>query len=132
MLFMANYRITCTRREHFTEPNGKAHVVAVGTGRSAGHFDTLWAVEEVLQAMEHGHKFYTQGAESGRVALVEKVVCCFCRRPFIRSMGERSWDTDIENLPHCEERSRCGFQDAADFGRCDRRQAAKHRVLENT
>ena len=100
---MAQFRITCTRLESFAEPGRKPHIVAVGTGRSTGRFDTLWAVDEVLHAMDHGHIFYTQGEKSRRIVRVEQVVCPDCQRTFIDCRSESSRDADLENLPHCED-----------------------------
>lgn len=77
---MANFRIICTNQEPAGQPNDRAHIVAVGTGISPDKYDRYWSLNEVLSAMDQGHGFYTQGRNSGKVAVVQKYVCPNCTR----------------------------------------------------
>jgi hypothetical protein len=113
---MAKYRITSIRLDRLAEPDGKVHIVAVGTGRAPGRFDTLWAVDEVLHAMEHGHVFYTRGVLSGRVGLVEPAFCPVCGQIFIRSKAGGPEDADLEGLPECDEPPGWAFEEAPNSG----------------
>ena len=56
---------------------------------------------EVLTAMDEGHRFYTQGAENGKVAQVEKYTCSQCRRTYIRSTPDAVSDNNLDNLRPC-------------------------------
>jgi hypothetical protein len=98
---MARYRIVCTNQEPVNEPNRTAHIVRVGTGSTADRYDRLWTLNEVLLAMDRGDTFYTQGAQSGKVAEVEKYVCSGCRRTYIRSNADAVTDNNLDNLPRC-------------------------------
>lgn len=99
---MARYRIVCTQQELVNEPNRQAHIVRVGTGITAQRYDQLWALDDVLRAMDRGDTFYTKGEQSGRVAEVEKFICGSCRRTFIRSTADAVTDNNLDNLPRCE------------------------------
>lgn len=99
---MARYRIICTNQEPAGLPNDRAHIVAVGTGATPDSYDSYWTLPEVLRAMDQGHVFYTQGRNSGKVALVEKYICGRCGRTHIRSAPDAVQDNNLDNLPNCQ------------------------------
>ena len=53
---MAQYRIICTNQEPASQPNDRAHIVAVGTGDESG-YNAYWSLNQVLSAMDQGHRF---------------------------------------------------------------------------
>jgi hypothetical protein len=98
---MSQYRIVCTTQEPASLPNDRAHIVAVGTGTTAG-YDHYWQLNEVLTAMDNGDVFFTHGETSKKDALVEKYVCPFCTRTHIRSRPDAVTDNNLDNLPRCQ------------------------------
>ena len=98
---MANFRIICTNQEPAGQPNDRAHIVAVGTGTTPDKYDRYWSLAEVLNAMDQGNVFYTQGKNSGTVAYVQKYVCPNCTRTHIRSAPDAVQDNNLDNLPNC-------------------------------
>lgn len=94
------YRIVCTNQEPSGVSLHRAHIVTVGTGTSPDKADKQWALAEVLQALARGDEFYTQGAQSGRVARVEKYVCA-CGRTTIRSSPDAVYDNNLDNMRVC-------------------------------
>jgi hypothetical protein len=97
---MTKYRITCVRREFGDEPDRVNHVTALGTGRSLGHFDTLWDVDEVLRAIDRGTVFYLKEDGSGRLRRVERGRCACCGRETVRCGSNLG---AMDGLPLCEE-----------------------------
>ena len=98
---MARYRIVCTEQVPADQPPTHAHIVAVGTGNNPDQADKGWSLDEVLYAMDRGDIFYTQGVQSGKVALVEKYYCTPCRRYFIRSAPDAVKDNNLDSLRRC-------------------------------
>lgn len=97
---MSQYRIVCTRQEPVCQPNNRAHIVAVGTGTPSG-YEQIWTLSQVLTAMALGNTFYTQGAQSGKVAMVESYRCGYCGNGHIRSVADNVTDNNLDNLPRC-------------------------------
>lgn len=98
---MASYRIVCTEQAPLGVPHSHAHIVAVGTGIDSTSAAERWALDQVLAAIDRGHVFYTLGDVSGRRAEVEKYVCAFCRRTYIRSRPDAVRDNNLDNLRAC-------------------------------
>jgi hypothetical protein len=98
---MAQYRIICTNQEPASQPNDRAHIVAVGTGDESG-YNAYWSLNQVLSAMDQGHVFYTYGQTSGKTATVHKYVCPNCSRTHIRSAPDAVTDNNLDNLPTCQ------------------------------
>ncbi len=98
---MARYRIICTRQEPASAPPSHQHIVAVGTGIDSRQYNTLWSLDQVLDAMRRGETFYTQGDQSGRIAEVEAYHCGYCRRYHIRSRADAVADNNLDNLCRC-------------------------------
>jgi hypothetical protein len=98
---MARYRIICTRQEPATAPPSHQHIVSVGTGTEPRHYNNLWTLDQVLEAMRRGDSFFTQGEQSGRIAEVESYQCTYCRRMHIRSHRDVVTDNNLDNLSRC-------------------------------
>lgn len=98
---MTSYRIICTEQRPFGAPHSHAHIVAVGTGDTASHWNRRWTLDEVITAMARGDTFYTRGETSGRIANVERYNCASCNRTYIRSTPDAVQDNNLDNLPHC-------------------------------
>lgn len=98
---MANYRIVCTNQEPVTQPTTHAHIVTVGTGADPNKADKRWSLQEVMNAMDRGDAFYTQGVSSGKIAWIEKYNCALCRRTYIRSTPDAVHDNNLDSLRQC-------------------------------
>lgn len=98
---MARYRIVCTNQEPADQPPTHAHIVAVGTGIITTEYTRKWTLDEVLKAMKGGDTFYTKGAQSGKVAEVERYTCRPCQRDYIRSDADAVKDNNLDSLPSC-------------------------------
>lgn len=94
---MAEHRIICTRQEAFDMPRPHAHVIIVGTEKSAG-YSKLWTITEVYNAMDQGHTFYTHGDKSGKSASVQKCKCPHCQQNTLRSAPDAVTDNNLDNL----------------------------------
>jgi len=95
------YRIVCTNQEAVHYPTTHAHIVAVGTRTDPKKADTQWTLAQVIAARDRGDVFYTQGEQSGKIALVEKYVCSRCNRTYIRSARDAVYDNNLDNLGRC-------------------------------
>ena len=103
---MAQYRIVCTTQVPVYEPTTHAHIVAVGTGDDPDQYSKYWTLDEVLQAIDAGHTFYTKGETSGKTALVEKLLCPSCRGTYtIRSKPDAVKDNNLDSLRTCRASS---------------------------
>ena len=98
---MADYRIVCTEQEPVYEPTTHAHIVGIGTGQDPDKADTHWSLDEVLAAMDRGHRFYTVSPSTGKTALIEKFTCTRCWRTFIRSTPDAIHDNNLDSLRRC-------------------------------
>jgi len=98
---MAQHRIVCTVQEPVGHPHTDAHIVSVGTGNDPTKADLKWSLDGVLQAMDQGHIFFTKGERSGKTTLVEKYVCAYCQRTYIRSGPDRVEDNNLDSLYRC-------------------------------
>jgi hypothetical protein len=98
---MARYRIICTRQEPASAPPSHQHIVAVGTGTEPRHYNNLWTLDQVLEALRRGDSFFTQGEQSARIAEVESYHCTYCRRTHIRSHRDVVADNNLDNLSRC-------------------------------
>lgn len=98
---MGNHRIVCTNQEPAGQAPTHAHIVAVGIGKTSDTYDRHMSLAEVLAAMSYGEVFYTQGEQSGKVALVHKVYCPVCHREIIRSAPDAVHDNNLDSLRYC-------------------------------
>src|SRR5687767_14646098 len=98
---MAQYRIVRTEQEPAGHPPQYARIVAVGIGDDPQAASDRWTVEEVVAAMDLGHVFYTQGEQSGQIAVVDKYWCSQCMRYHIRSAPDAVWDNNLDSLRYC-------------------------------
>jgi hypothetical protein len=98
---MANYRIVCTEQEPASQPPQHAHIVAVGIGTTTDHYNQRLTLSQVIQMMDHGDRFFTMGAQSGKSAWVEKYYCTYCRQYHIKSAADAVRDNNLDNLPYC-------------------------------
>lgn len=100
-----NYRIVCTEQEPAQNPPQHAHIVAVGVGDNSNSASQRLTLAEVIQRMEYGDEFYTQGLLTGTRAKVEKYFCTFCKRTHIRSSRDATTDNNLDNLRYCHWKS---------------------------
>lgn len=99
---MAEYRIVCTNQEPVYQPNTHAHIVTVGTGTDPYKASHRWSLQEVIDAIDSGDRFYTQGVNSGTVAEVLKTVCIVCdHRYILRSAPDAVTDNNLDSLRTC-------------------------------
>jgi len=98
---MSAYRIVCTNQEPVSQPPQHAHIVAVGIGADPNKASRRLSLAEILQMVDQGDQFFTQGAQSGKVAHVEKFWCSHCRRNHIRSAADAVKDNNLDNLRIC-------------------------------
>lgn len=98
---MAQYRIVCTEQEPYGHSPSSARIVAVGVSDGAQIAAARWTVEQVIEAMDRGHVFYTRGEQSGKIALVEKYWCSRCVRYHIRSAADAVYDNNLDSLRFC-------------------------------
>jgi hypothetical protein len=98
---MSTYRIVCTKQEPASAPPTHAHIVAVGTGNDPNQATERWALVQVIQKMDAGDQFFTQGEKSGKRANVEKYYCSHCRQQHIRSSADATTDNNLDSLRIC-------------------------------
>jgi len=97
---MANYQITCVRRESCPNPHSPGHIVVVGTRDQSGA-RCHWTLAEVCQALRNGDTFYTQGSTSGLIGAVAAGKCAGCNGGTLRSYGVLALDNDLDSFPDC-------------------------------
>jgi hypothetical protein len=98
---MTTYRIVCTEQQLAWQPPKHAHIVAVGTGTDPDKASQRLTLAEVIQMMDNGNRFYTQGVKTGKTAWVEKYWCSHCRQYHIRSNADAIADNNLDNLRYC-------------------------------
>ena len=98
---MSTFRIVCTNQEPASQPPQHAHIVAVGIGDDPNKASRRLTLAEVIQMLDQGDQFYTQGVQSGKVAKVEKYACQYCRRYHIRSTADAVKDNNLDSLRIC-------------------------------
>lgn len=98
---MADYRIVCTEQEPAGASPKHAHIVAVGVGDDSARAGERLTTDEVIAAMNRGHRFYTKGERSGRVATVIQVRCTPCNRIIIKSAPDAVEDNNLDSLRYC-------------------------------
>jgi hypothetical protein len=96
-----NYRIVCTEQEPVSAPPKHAHIVAVGVGTNPETATERLTFIQVIQMIEAGSIFYTQGVQTGKVARVEKYWCNHCGRYHIRSSPDATTENNLDNLRYC-------------------------------
>ena len=101
---MADYRVVCSEQVPAAAHSRNAKIVAVGTGSDPDRASQRWTVAEVVNAMQRGDRFYTQGKASGRVAWVEKYWCPACGGWHIRSTRDAVVDNNLDSLRACSWR----------------------------
>jgi hypothetical protein len=62
-------------------------------------------VAQVIEALDRGHRFYTQGKASGRIAWVEEYWCHVCGGWHIRTGADAVIDNNLDSLRACAWRS---------------------------
>jgi Protein of unknown function (DUF3892) len=95
---MAVYRIVCTTQAPADKMPSHQHIVGVGTGTDPNHANKLWTLQQVLNTMDAGEKFFSQGVVSGKQAYMEDYTCRYCNRRFIRSRADAVQDNNLDNL----------------------------------
>jgi hypothetical protein len=99
---MTRYRIVCTEQEPVNEPARRAHIVAVGTNTNGAEIaNERWTLQQVLELMDRGHEFYTQGLTTGKTASVKPFVCPYCSRRHLKSAADSVTDNNLDSLRFC-------------------------------
>ena len=101
-----NYRIVCTEQEPAQNPPRFAHIVAVGLGNNPDKADQRLTLSQVIQKIDSGDRFYTQGLKTGEIAWVEKYRCPHCGKYHIRSSPDATTDNNLDSLRYCQWRNR--------------------------
>lgn len=99
---MTTYRIVCTDQQPASMPPQHAHIVAVGVGDDPNRATARFTLQDVIQKIDAGDQFYTQGTLSGKVAKVEKYRCGRCNQTHIRSTPDAVQDNNLDNLRSCK------------------------------
>ena len=102
---MADHRVVCTEQVPASAHPRNAKIVAVGTGTDPGKASKRWTVAKVVGAIDQGHRFYTQGKASGKIALVEKYWCGACAVWHIRTNADAVLDNNLDSLRTCSWRN---------------------------
>ena len=78
-----------------------AHVIAVGIGSNLWEEKERLTLSQVIQKMDNGDRFFTQGFRTGKINWVEKYWCSHCGRDNIRSSPGVARDNDLEFQRYC-------------------------------
>lgn len=100
---MTEHRIVCTTQEPLSKPHEQAHIRAVGVGQDPSSADRKMQLEEVLQALKNGDKFYT--LVDGEKAYVHDYDCDTCGETTIRTNPDSSEANNLDSLRECNWRS---------------------------
>jgi hypothetical protein len=95
------YRIVCTEQEPAPNPPQHAHIVGVGVGSNPEAASQRYTLLEVIQMMDRGDRFYTQGNRTGAIASVVKYWCSYCARYHIRSSPDATTENNLDHLRYC-------------------------------
>lgn len=98
---VVDYRVVCTAQSEWGRP-GHGHIEAVGTGVQSASWAFQWSVNDVLQAMAAGHRFYTISQSSDGLAWIHPFDCS-CGLQTIRSGPDAAPDNNLDALPQCLE-----------------------------
>jgi hypothetical protein len=100
---MGYHRIVCTNQVPVGQPASHAHIVAVGIGATSDAYTQRLSLEQVIAAIDRGEVFYTQGEQSGKVALVQKARCpnCYHHHQIIKSAPDAVTDNNLDSLAFC-------------------------------
>ncbi len=101
---MADLRIVCTEQQPIYKPTSHAHIVAVGVDTdNDGYADEKHSLQNVVRAIDGGvSRYYTYGAVSKKVALVETLDCpAHCGERIIRSESDATSDNNLDFLRRC-------------------------------
>ena len=101
---MATFRIVCTEQQPANQPPSHAHIVAVGLGNDPNNETQRMTLTEVVNAIDFGHEFFTQGVQTAKTARVEKFWCQYCRQYHIRSSPDATRDNNLDYLRYCNWR----------------------------
>ena len=103
---MSRFRVVCTKQVPSGQGTKNAIIVGLCTGKKPGKPDTFWTVDEVLMAMDHGHRFYTKGEKTKKEAKVISYRCGVkkCNRRHLKTKGDRTGENDLNALPRCPAR----------------------------
>ena len=96
-----DYRIVCVEKEAAQYSPEHAHVIAVGIGSNLWEEKERLTLSQVIQKMDTGDRFYTQGFRTGKINWVEKYWCSHCNCYNIRSSPDVARDNDIDYQRYC-------------------------------
>lgn len=92
---MSSIRVVCTEQ---TGCSQRGHIVGVGTGTDTAAADQSWTVQQVWEAMDRGHVFYTWA--NGYTATVHKYWCP-CGRQTLCSSADATTANNLDSLRLC-------------------------------
>lgn len=98
---MSDYRIVCTKQEPCNNPANRAKIVSVGIGNDSSRYSQILTLSQVLQHMDNGHRFFTKGPRTGKIAFVESYYCNYCNQRHIRSKADSTTENNLDNLNYC-------------------------------
>jgi hypothetical protein len=98
---VADHRITCTEKTSASAHPRFGRIVAVGTGPEPDRALRRWLVPEVVTAMAHGDRFYTQGRATGRISWVESYWCSACTAHHLKAGPDVVPDNHLDALRPC-------------------------------
>lgn len=58
-----------------------------------------WSVDEIVNAIEHGHEFYTRSPSTSAEAQVMVYRCHSCKHKHLQTKGDKTPDNDLKALP---------------------------------
>jgi rRNA maturation endonuclease Nob1 len=96
---MESRRIVCTDQVPANQSHNHAHIVAVGLGDDSAHASQRLTLQEVLQKMDIGVRFYTIGDRNKKVAYVIDVYCCGKR--YIKTEPDSYLENNLDELRWC-------------------------------
>lgn len=96
-----DYRIVCIEKKIAQYPPDHAHVIAVGIGSNLFEENERFTLSQVIQKMDNGDRFFTEGFRTGRINWVEKYWCSHCKMYNIRSSPDVARDNNLDFQRYC-------------------------------
>lgn len=98
---MANYRIVCTSRQPASQGPVHDHITAVHVEVPSDGSQKWLLLQQVIQMMDKGDRFFTVGPQTHKTTWVEKYKCPHCGEEHIKSEGDFTIDNNLDDLPRC-------------------------------
>ena len=98
---MADYRIVCTSRQPASQGALHDHIVGVRVEMPSDGPEKWLSLQQVLQMLDGGDRFFTVGPQTQKKAWVEEYQCPRCGQEHIKSGGDFAIDNNLDDLPRC-------------------------------